>query len=87
MDIPWNEEATLVRMSRVDAAGDPSGEILFEGSLLTIALRVRAMKPAERRGLRLSLPNRKVRPHTFQDGSLAALIEDIPSTDEWRSMR
>ena len=78
MDFPWNEEATLVRLMKVEFADDQSTEILFEGPLITVARRVLAMKPGERKGLRLSLPNRQVRPHTFQDDALAALIEHIP---------
>ena len=78
MDFPWNEEATLVRLMKVEFADDQSTEILFEGPLITVARRVLAMKPGERKGLRLSLPNRPVRPHTFQDDALAALIEHIP---------
>ena len=53
-------------------------ELLFEGSLLLMAQKVRAMKPIDRRHLKISLPDRIVRPHTFKDDSLAALIDDIP---------
>lgn len=80
MEYPWNEEATLVRVLKVEFSDDQSGEILFEGSLITVALKVRAMPPSERRSLRLSLPNRQVRPHTFQNEALSALIDSIPST-------
>lgn len=78
MDFPWNEEATLVRLLKVDFADDQSSEILFEGPLIVVARKVRDMKVVERRGLRLSLPNRQVRPHTFQDDALSALVENIP---------
>ncbi|RXD02527.1 hypothetical protein EQZ23_18065 [Sphingomonas sp. UV9] len=57
---------------------DQSTELLFEGSLLTLAKKVQAMKRPERRGLRLSLPDRHVRPHTFQDDALSALIDGLP---------
>jgi hypothetical protein len=80
MDFPWNEEANLVRLIEVEFADDHSTKILFEGPLITVARRVLAMKPSERKGLRLSLPNRQVRPYTFQDDALAALIEHIPRT-------
>ena len=78
IDFPWSEEATLVRLFKSDFADDQSSEILFEGPLLTVAKKVRDMKIVDRRGLRLSLPNRQVRPHTFQDEALSALVENIP---------
>ena len=78
MNFPWKENATLVRIGSVNQVGDQSSEILFEGTLLALAKKVHAMKPLDRRGLRLSLPDRHVRPHTFQDEALAALIESIP---------
>ena len=43
-----------------------------------VAGKVRDMKIVDRRGLRLSSPNRQVRPHTFQDEALSALVENIP---------
>jgi hypothetical protein len=46
---------------------------------LRIDGKVRAMPAVERRGLRMSLPDRHVRPHTFQDDALSALVENIPS--------
>jgi hypothetical protein len=78
MNLPWNEEATLVRLLKFDFADDQSSEILFEGPLIVVARKVREMKVVDRRGLRLSLPNRQVRPHTFQDDALSALVENIP---------
>jgi hypothetical protein len=67
-----------VRTSAAGQADDQSSEILFEGPLLELAKRVQSMKPLDRRGLRLSLPDRHVRPHTFQDEALSALVESIP---------
>jgi hypothetical protein len=78
MDFPWKEQATLVRMAGVEQVDDQSCEILFEGSLLAMATRVRDMKPAQRKRLRLSIPDRQVRPHTFQGDALTALIDRIP---------
>lgn len=78
MEFPWKEQATLVRLLNVNRADDQTGDILFEGPLLALARRVREMPAVERRGLRISLPDRHVRPHTFQDDSLSALIESIP---------
>jgi hypothetical protein len=46
--------------------------------LLAMATRVRDMKPAQRKRLRLSIPDRQVRPHTFQGDALTALIDRIP---------
>jgi hypothetical protein len=79
MDFPWTEAATLVRMP-AEQKDDEANELLFEGSLLSMAKRVRAMRPIERRRLKISLPDRIVRPHTFKDDSLTALIDDIPLT-------
>ena len=77
MELPWAEAATLVRMPAAQN-NDEASELLFEGSLLLMAQKVRAMRPIDRRHLKISLPDRTVRPHTFKDGSLAALIDDIP---------
>lgn len=78
MQFPWNEQATLIRLVKADSSDDQEAEILFEGSLLTLTKKVRAMPAIERRGLRMSLPDSQVRPHTFQDETLTALIENIP---------
>ena len=78
MDFPWQENATLVRMAAAGQTDDQSTELLFEGSLLALAKKVQAMKQPDRRGLRLSLPDRHVRPHTFQDEALSALVDSIP---------
>jgi hypothetical protein len=78
IDFPWKEQATLVRFLSVDKPHDQASEILFEGPLLAVAQRVRAMPARERRGLRLSLPDRHARPHSFQDDALTALIENLP---------
>jgi len=78
MNFPWNENATLVRTVGASQPDDQSATILFEGPLLALAMKVRAMKPGDRRGLRLSLPDRHVRPRTFQDDALTALVDSIP---------
>jgi len=79
MNFPWKENATLVRTAAAGRADDQSSEILFEGPLLAVAKKVQAIKPLDRRGLRLSLPDRHVRPHTFQDDALTALVDSIPN--------
>jgi hypothetical protein len=79
IDYPWKEQATLVRVFDGGKSGGQTNEILFEGPLLALAEKVRAMPAVERRGLRMSLPDRHVRPYTFQDAALSALIENIPS--------
>jgi hypothetical protein len=80
IDLPWKELATLVRMPNAEQTDDQSSEILFEGSLFALAVRVRDMRASDRRGLRLSLPDRRVRPHSFQGEALTALIDRIPKT-------
>jgi hypothetical protein len=54
---------------------------------LRIGGKVRAMPAVERRGLRMSLPDRHLRPHTFQDDALSALVENIPSLKSWANSR
>ena len=80
MDVPWKEAATLVRMPKSEQTDDQSSEILFEGSLFALVLKVCDMKASDRRGLRLSLPDRQVRPHSFHGEALTALIDRIPKT-------
>lgn len=80
-DFPWTERATLVRVAAAGRPDDQSSVILFEGSLLAMALKVRAMKARDRQGLRLSLPDRQVRPHTFQDATLSMLVDSISKTE------
>lgn len=77
MNIPWKEHATLVRVAGADQT-DGQSEILFEGPLFSLVQKVQQMKPIARRGLRLSMPDRQVRPFGFQDEALTALIEQIP---------
>lgn len=78
MTFPWKENATLVRTAAAGQPDDQSTIILFEGPLLALAMKVQAMKPLDRRGLRLSLPDRHIRPHTFPDDASAALVDSIP---------
>jgi hypothetical protein len=62
-----------------DANGDDqASEVLFEGSLRDMVAKVRGMKALDRRGLRISLPDRRVRPYSFKDEDLTALIERLP---------
>lgn len=79
MDVPWNEQATLIRMAGKSHTGlDEEAEVLFEGPLLDMVKRVKAMIRSERRRLRISMPDRRVRPHTFQDAGIDALIDKLP---------
>jgi hypothetical protein len=70
MSFSWKENATLVRTAAAGQMDDQSSTALFEGLLSALALKVRTMKPIQRCGMRLPLPNRQVRPHTFRDGAL-----------------
>lgn len=65
MNYPWKESATLVRTAAAGQSDDQSSTILFEGPLLALALKIEAIKPLDRRRLRLSLPDRHVRPLRF----------------------
>lgn len=79
MDVPWNEQATIVRMAGKSHAGvDEDVEVLFEGPLRDMVKRAKAMTRSERRRLRISLPDRRVRPHSFQDDAIEALIDALP---------
>jgi hypothetical protein len=66
MAFPWTEQATLVRLTAASETDDQNSEVLFEGPLLALARRVRQMKPQDLQRLRLSLPDRTIRPYTFQ---------------------
>jgi hypothetical protein len=62
-----------------DANGDDqASEVLFEGPLRDMVAKVRDMKALERRGLRISLPDRRVRPYAFKGADLDALIKQLP---------
>lgn len=79
MDVPWNEQATMVRMAGKSLTGAAEDvEVLFEGPLRDMAKRAKAMTHSERRRLRISLPDRRVRPHSFQDAAIDALIDALP---------
>lgn len=79
MDFPWKDQATLVRITPGQSFDGYSGEILFEGTLLAMTRKVRDMKRDQRKGLRISLPDRHVRPNSFQDEALSSLIESMPA--------
>lgn len=79
MDIPWNEHATMIRMAGKSHTGiDEEVEVLFEGPLRDMVKRVKAMTRSERKRLRISMPDRRVRPHSFQDAAIDALIDKLP---------
>ncbi|HXH15410.1 MAG TPA: hypothetical protein VNJ10_04700 [Sphingomonas sp.] len=78
MDFPWKENGTLVRQISASASGDESGEILFEGTLLAMVRKVRAIDRNDRKGLRISMPDRHVRPYSFQGEALSSLVENMP---------
>jgi hypothetical protein len=62
-----------------DANGDDqSSEVISEGPLRDMVSKVRDMKALERRGLRISLPDRRIRPYAFKDADLDALIKQLP---------
>jgi hypothetical protein len=71
--IPWGDSATLTR--RAAAGGSEAPAILFEGTLRAIVQKVALMTSSQRKGLRVALPDRHVRPYSFDGVSLAALVE------------
>jgi hypothetical protein len=71
-EIPWKESATLSR--RVSGRDGTNTEIVMEGPLTAVVRAVDAMPADDRRGLRIALPDRRVRPFLFEDASLAALL-------------
>jgi len=79
MDIPWKENATLVRMAGTSTTGDEEDvQILFEGPLSAMVARVRGMSPLERKRLRISLPDRNARPNSFQNEAITMLMDKLP---------
>lgn len=71
-EIPWRDRATLVRLG---IRSDDTAEILFEGTLAQMVRRVSLKSSAERSRLRISLPDRRVRPFSFEGAALTTLIE------------
>lgn len=76
MDIPWNESATLTRSISRTETGEPTREILFEGPLHQVVNKIAGMSSDARKGFSISLPDRQVRPHTYDSHALRALIDD-----------
>ncbi len=74
-DMPWTESATLVRLGK--RSHDAEAQILFEGTLEQIARRVANFAVSDRVKLRVSLPDRMVRPHTFEGSTLDALVDKV----------
>ncbi|WP_156362099.1 hypothetical protein [Sphingomonas sp. Leaf208] len=77
MGIPWNELATLIRIKGRTNEAEADREILFEGPLYRVIEKVAGTPVEARRGFSVSLPDRKVRPHTFDGHALLALIADL----------
>jgi hypothetical protein len=74
--IPWQDQATLIRFAGRTSVAEADREIVFEAPLYRVVAKVAGMPEIERRGLSISLPDRQVRPFTFDEYSLAALIAD-----------
>ena len=76
MDTPWNENATVTRS--VDRIGNEEAtrEILFEGPLHQVINKIAGMSSEARKSFSISLPDRQVRPHTYDTHALKALIDD-----------
>ena len=68
----------MVRTLNGRNRGDEIGDILFEGTLLGMAIKAKDIAKEARSGLRISLPDRRVRPYSFQDEALSNLIDNIP---------
>ena len=78
MDIPWEEQATVVRTGRGYNESDDS-EMLFEGPLIIVAAAIRKLSVTERQRLRVSFPNRRVPPYSVQGAPLKQLLDGIPA--------
>ena len=74
--IPWNELATLIRIKDRISGAETEREILHEGPLYSVIAKVAATPKEARRGFSVSLPDRRVRPHTFDEYGLESLIAD-----------
>jgi hypothetical protein len=78
MDTPWQDQATLIRMTSEVGLDGQVSEILFEGPLLAMVRKVQEINPAGRKRLRIYLPDRHVRPFSFQDEMLLYLLDRAP---------
>lgn len=80
MGITWNELATLIRVTDRTTETAASREMVQQGPLHHVVETVAAMPPDARRGLSVSLPDRRVPPHTFDRHAIDALIIDLRRT-------
>lgn len=76
MDTPWNESATVTRSVSRSGNEEATREILFEGPLHQVVDKIAGMSFEARKGFSISLPDRQVRPHTYDNHALKALIDD-----------
>jgi hypothetical protein len=72
-NVPWSEPATAI--SRSMGASEFSATVLFEGTLLQVALALSKRSRTDLKNVRVSLPERQAAPRTFEGDALYALLD------------
>lgn len=71
---PWNEIATAVRMNVPGGSTATEPSILFEGPLHIVVEKLADWPRRDLDAVRVSLPDRNARPHSFEGQLLFDLI-------------
>ncbi|RYF08774.1 MAG: hypothetical protein EOO77_24925 [Oxalobacteraceae bacterium] len=76
-DIPWREAAVLIREGRDPDTNEATREIVQEGSLRDVIFDVRQTTSDQRTRLKITLPDRRVRPYQYAGEEITALIHAL----------
>ena len=74
VEIPWREIATAVRIPAIGGGTSGEATILFEGPLEMVAQKLSEWPKKDLTAVRISLPDRTAKPHTFEGQTLSDLI-------------
>ena len=66
----WKEQAVAVERQHGEAV------IICEGTLAAVVVALQPVKSGRLSGIRVSLPDRRVAPHSFEGESLQTLLND-----------
>lgn len=66
----WKEQAVAVERQHGEAM------IVCEGTLASVLAALQPVKPGRLAGIRVSLPDRRVAPHSFEGVGLQTLLND-----------
>ncbi|WP_445191232.1 hypothetical protein ACT009_11580 [Sphingomonas sp. Tas61C01] len=75
--IPWDADATVVRLASPGGGGDP--QLTFEGKLGEAVRSLRMLSRSELRSYRISLPNHHSHPRSFEGNDLYVLLTIEPT--------